>query len=202
MDMFLINFLFMGVAKLGYYNKKYLGHPQSDQNGIKDNITEYEQNIRIFTYCSALGGGACVTPVGVEYVMWPYKVSKFITRLKKVVLHNPEYTGLRFYTDAGPDGLCPNSIGVEKDFYVGLSSSATENPAKVAFNGVLCSGAVPYDIEFSGRQLPQPIDIAWNAYIYVYVWWGDSLYINAGSAFKDLSMPIFELVKIDCEMKI
>jgi len=182
--------------------RNYIGRPQTDASDVKDVITEFEQNIRIFRYCGGIGGGGCVVPAGIEYVVWPFRVSKYIVYNRKVIFHNPELTGLRFYTDAGADILCPNSIDVEQDFYMGLSASDSDDPETTAKAGTVLNGAPPYDIEFRAEKIPQPTDPSWESIIYVYVWWGNTAWINLGSAFHDLTQPSIELVKHDNELRI
>lgn len=184
--------------------RKIINRPQSDTQDLRDNVTEYSQNIRIFRFCAigVGGGGDCIAPTGSEYVIWPFRVSKFITHISKVTFHNPELTGLQFFTDAGVLGLCPYSLGTEQDFYIGLAATDSLDPETTAKAGTVLNGLPPYDIEFPTNKCPQPTEVGWDSIIYVYVWWGDSTFINAGGAFFDLTKPSIELVKMDNEMSI
>lgn len=182
--------------------KKFKARPQTELYNIKDQVTEYANNIRIFTFCGGLGGGDCVNPAGQTYVIWPFKVDKHITYIRQLTFHNPEFTGLRFYTDAGADIFCAHNIGSEKTFYMGLSASPSDDPETVARAGTSLSGALPYDIVFNAEKCPQPSDPAWEAIVYVYVWWGDSTFVNEGSAFHDFTNPLISLTKNDNEKSI
>ena len=82
---------------------------------------------------------------------------------------------------------------------MGLSASALDDPETTARAGVELSGALPYDISFNADKCPQPNDPAWEAIIYVYVWWGDATLVNEGSAFHDFTNPLISLVKNDNE---
>lgn len=182
--------------------RQFISRPQSDNSKVKDTVTTYDQNIRIFRYCGGAGGGACVTPAGTQFVIWPFRVPKFITHISKVIFNNPELTGLQFFTDGGADAFCAHTLAVEQDFYMGLAATALEDPEPTARAGTVLNGLPPYDIEFPVDKCPQPTDTGWENIIYVYVWWGNSAFIDAGSAFHDLTEPSIELVKVDNEMKI
>lgn len=172
----------------------FKGTPKSQQ--------EYSP-LLLVQLCGGSGGGDCVQPIGTEYVIWAYRVPKFITYNRKVVFNNPEFLGVQVFDDAGPAGFCSHSIGNEQPFWVGLSASDADDPESTAKAGVQLSGDLPYDIEFYADKIPQPTENDWEAIIYVYVWWGDSGFINGGSiSGLSESNPLFQLVKHDYDIKI
>lgn len=160
--------------------------------------------IRLFQICGGAGGGECLEPAGVEYVIWAYRVPKFITYNRKVVFNNPEFLGVQMFNDAGPAGFCDHSVGTEQVFYVGLSASSADDPEATAKAGVELSGDLPYEIEFYADKIPQPTDPDWENIIYVYVWWGSTAFINGGNVGGQISndRPLFQLVKHDYDIKI
>lgn len=180
----------------------FKGRPQSEAHELKDDVTQFTTNIRVFRFCGGLGGGGCVIPVGSQYVIWAFKVSKHVTYNRKVVFHNPEFTGVRIYSDGGPDIFCTNSLGSEVSFWMGLSASASADPETTAKAGVQLSGALPYDIEFSAQKCPQPTDAAWNSIIYAYLWFDSPDVINEGSTFGTIDNPSMKLVQHDNDSRI
>lgn len=163
-----------------------------------------EAGFLYFTYCGGSGAGACLTPTGVTGVVIPYRVPKTITRNMRIIFENREYFGVRMYTDAGSNGLCPNSIGVEQPFYLALSADGLLTDAQVIAQGVQCIGPAPYEIEFKENRIPQPKSTAWNNRIYLHVVWGNAGYINSLGDSSDLShLPTensFKIVKHDYEI--
>lgn len=140
--------------------------------------TDIQDTVRILLYCGGGGGGACPDTLGAEYVILPYRVPRYITYNRKIIFVNNEFFGFRIYSDGGSDGLCDHSLSVEQSFWIGLSASDADDPETTAKAGVELSGALPYEIEFPADKCPQPTDPAWENIVYVYVWWGDSNFIN------------------------
>lgn len=173
----------------------FKGAPKSQQ--------EYSP-LKLFQICGGAGGGECLELAGVTHVIWAYRVPKFITYNRKVVFLNPEFLGVQMFTDGGPAGFCNHSADTEVPFWVGLSASDADDPETVAKAGVELSGNLPYEIEFYADKIPQPTELAWANIIYVYVWWGDTGYINGGNVGGQISdeRPLFQLVKHDYDIKI
>ncbi len=170
----------------------FKGAPKSQQ--------DYDP-VLLFRNCGGSGGGGCVLPIGLTHVIWAYRVPKFITYNRKIIFDNPEFLGVRIYNDAGSNGFCPNTIGTEQTFWVGLGVSSSLDPETTAKKGVELSGVLPYQIEFQADKIPQPTDPLYVNIIYVYVWWGDAGFINENAAITN-ERPAFDLVKHDYDIKI
>ncbi len=136
-----------------------------------------EAGYLFFKYCGGGGAGACVVPTGQTGVVLDYRLQRYIVYNKRIVFENKEFFGARFYTDAGSDGSCPNSLGSEVPFYMALSIDGNLTDAEVQAQGVQLSGALPYDIEFLSNKIPQPSEGAWSDHIFVHLYWGSSAYI-------------------------
>jgi hypothetical protein len=148
--------------------KQFTGRPNTDQL----------ETFRLLLYCGGGGGGGCILPLGVTGVVLKYRVQKFITYNRKIVIHNKEFQGVRIFEDAGSDGFCPNSLGTERSFWMGLAADPGLPVEATAKAGLELSGALPYDIEFPADLCPQPTDPAWENFVYVYIWWGSPLLMN------------------------
>lgn len=170
----------------------FKGRPKTEQ--------EYSP-LQLFLECGGSGGGACLPLIGSTYVRWAFRVPKHITYNRKIVFLNPEFIGVRIYTDGGPVGLCDHSLGTEIPFYMGLSASIAADPETTAKAGVQLGGALPYEIEFLANKIPQPTDPAWTNIIYAYLWWGNPNTVNEGSVMANDS-PIMQLIKHDYDIKI
>lgn len=157
-----------------------------------------DANYLFFVYCGGLGGGSCVLPLGVTGVTYPVKIPKFITRNTKLVFENPEFIGIRIYTDAGPAGFCANSIGTEVPFYMALSVDGNLTDEQVVAQGVQLSGAPPYSIEFTEKKIPQPTHPDWDGNIYVQLYWGSAAYVNGVGGLPDNST--LQITKHDYEI--
>ena len=107
-------------------------------------------------YCGGMGGGGCLIPLGITGIAIPYKMPRSIVRHRRIILENKEFIGVRIYTDAGSNGLCPNSIGSEVGFYLALSVDGLMTDTEMQQQGKFISGALPYDIEFLAKDIPQP----------------------------------------------
>lgn len=134
-----------------------------------------------YMYCGGSGGGGCITPLGVTGVVLAYRVPKFIVRNRRIIFENKEWFGIRIFTNGGSDGFCPNTLGSEVGFYMALSADGQLTDAQVVQRGKFVSGALPYDIEFLGKDMPQPAEGAnWLGYIFVHIYWGNTGYMNEG----------------------
>lgn len=158
-----------------------------------------DANYLFFVYCGGSGGGGCVLPLGVTGVTYPVKIPKFITRNTKLVFENPEFIGIRIYTDAGPSGFCANSLGSEVPFYMALSVDGIMTDAEIVAQGVQLSGTLPYSIEFTELKIPQPTNPAWNGNIYVHIYWGNAGYLNGAGGLPDDST--LQITKHDYEIQ-
>lgn len=148
--------------------KAFTGRPNTDS----------KDTVRLLLYCGGGGGGGCPDPLGATGIVLPFKVPKYITYNRKIVFNNNEFFGFRIYSDAGSDGFCSHSLGTEQNFWMGLSSDDSLDIETVAKAGLELSGALPYEIEFPADLCPQPTDAAWENIVYVYVWWGNSDFMN------------------------
>lgn len=159
-----------------------------------------------FTYCGGSGAGFCLTPLGVTGIAIPIRMPKAITKHKRLILENREFYGVRIYTNAGSNGLCPNSIGTEVPFYLALSGDGLLTPAEIIKQGVLLSGPAPYEIEFLENKIPQPGDSNYNNFIYLQLFWGDAGYLNDLGQPTDTShkpdQSSFKIVKHDYEINL
>lgn len=159
-----------------------------------------------FTYCGGMGAGACITPMGISGVALPFRVPKAVTRNERIIFENREFYGVRLYTNAGSNGLCPNSIGSEVPFYAALSADGLLTGAEVMAQGVQLSGPTPYEIEFKENKIPQPIDSNYANIIYLQLYWGDTGLLNELGDPGDLSHrpkpESFRIVKHDYEINL
>ena len=163
--------------------------------------TDNIETLRILRYCGGSGGGDCLEPLGVEGIVLPYRVPKYITYNRKIIFHNNEFFGIRIYNDGGPAGFCSHSLGSPADFYIGLAADPNLDMETTAKAGLFISRneVLPYDIEFDTRLCPQPDDPAWENIVYVYVWWGDSSFMAEGG---DIDVGSITLTKHDKDSKI
>ena len=136
-----------------------------------------EEGYLLFMYCGGKGAGGCLTPLGITKTSFAYRVPKYITANRRVIIQN---NGVRLFNDGGPDGFgCPNSQGlIEKSFYMALSVDGNLTDAQVVAQGVRLSGALPYNVEFSALKIPQPSNPLWSNQLFVQLYWGDPTVIN------------------------
>lgn len=165
-----------------------------------------EAGFMYFTYCGGSGAGMCLTPLGITGIALPYRVSKAITRNKRIIFENREFYGVRIYTNAGSNGLCPNSIGSEVPFYAALSADGLMTPEQIMAQGVQLSGPTPYEIEFKENKIPQPINPGYANTIYLQLYWGNAGYLNELGEPVDTShkptVNSFKIVKHDYEINL
>lgn len=165
-----------------------------------------EAGYQYYTYCGGMGAGLCLVPIGVTGVAIPFRVPKSITRNMRLILENREFYGVRMYTNAGSNGLCPNSIGTEVPFYAALSADGLLTGAEVMEQGVQLIGPAPYEVEFKENKIPQPADLNWQSIIYLQLYWGNAGYINGlGQPIDPSHMPdgsSFRIVKHDYEINL
>lgn len=139
-----------------------------------------------FQYCGGQGGGGCLPLLGVTGVVLEYKMPRFIVRNRRIVFENKEFLGVRIYDDGGSTPFCDHSLGTEQGFYMALSNDGNLSTEEVIQRGVFLTGALPYDVEFLAKDIPQPAEGAnWLGYIYVHLYWGSTSYINEGGFTPD-----------------
>lgn len=157
-----------------------------------------------FRYCGGSGGGGCIVPAGATGVVLEYRLSRNIVRNRRIIFENKEFFGVRMYTDAGATMFCSYSLGVEVPTYMALSIDGNLTGPEVQAIGRQLSGALPYEIEFVGDEIPQPYEGAWASHIFVHLYWGSAGYINQVS---DIIGPLptnnsFRVVKHDYDIKL
>lgn len=146
-----------------------------------------------FMYCGGSGGGGCNVPIGTTSTKILFRIPRFVVFNRRILFENKEFFGVRIYTDAGADGFgCPNSLGVEKPFYVALSLDGALTDAQVIAKNKQFSGALPYTMEFLAKDIPQPKQAGWVGYLYLHIVWGDATYINAGGTIGERSIAIIK----------
>lgn len=151
-------------------------------------------------YCGGKGGAGCLNPLGVTGVVVPYRMPRSIVRHRRLLFENKEFSGVRIFSDGGAVGLCDHSLGSEVGFYMILSTSTTINAEQIVKQGQFLMGALSYDIEFLEKDIPQPKDLAYNGYIYVHLYWGDTGYMNEGGTIPDESS--FRIKKHDYDIQL
>lgn len=157
-----------------------------------------------FRYCGRMGGGACIVATGATGAVLEYRIQRNIVRNRRIVFENKQCYGVRIFTDAGPAGLCDHSAGVAKDCYMALSADGGLTDTEVQARGKILTGALPYEIEFVGDEIPQPKDAAWQNSIFVHLYWGDATYINQTSDIIG-ALPTnesFRIIKHDYDIKL
>lgn len=179
----------------------------------KDNETPW----RFYSYCGGGGAGFCTEPLGVEGIVLEYRVSKYIVYNRKIVFENSDFFGILIATDGGPDFFCSHSVGSYVDVYMGLAATDSEDletTAKaggVVLNGIDDLGAL---VEFEAPKIPQPFLPArdgggpnpdWDAKIFVYLWWGNTSYVNGAgdpTAGGAIDARAFNIHKHDNDVKV
>jgi len=144
-----------------------------------------------YMYCGGKGGGGCLDPLGTTGIVLAYRVPRFIVRNRRILFENKEFNGVRIFTDAGAGGLCSHTLGSEVGFYMALSADGQLTDAQVVQRGKHITGALPFDIEFLAKDIPQPAQGAeWLGYIFVHLYWGNTGYLNEGGEIDQYSMRI------------
>lgn len=141
---------------------------------------EVEASYLYFRYCGGVGAGDCLTPIGATSIVLSYRIPRFVVRNRKIIFENRELFGIRIYTDGGSDGLCPNSLDVEQNWYIALSADGILTDAEIIARGQQLSGVLPYQIEFLEDDIPQPKEASWQGRIFVHIYWGSAVYLNEG----------------------
>lgn len=157
-----------------------------------------EEGYLLFMYCGGKGAGGCQTPLGITRTSLSFRVPKYITANRRIVIQN---NGVRLFNDAGPDGFgCTSSQGViERPFYMALSVDGTMTDAQVIAQGVQLSGALPYNVEFSALKIPQPKNPLWSSQIFVQLYWGDPTVINQGG--NPITSSMLAITKHEYDIK-
>lgn len=160
--------------------------------------TDDQDTVRLLRYCGGAGGGGCLEPLGATGILLPYRVPKYITYNRKIILENKEFFGPWIFDDGGPDGFfCDHTIGDnEKTWFIGLTFDSGADIEAVAKAGYELSGEPPYDIEFPADMCPQPTEAAWESIVYVAVYWGDPNLMN-NSVSGQITVASFEIKKHD-----
>lgn len=172
-------------------DRKYLGYPKS----------HVKRDWQLSKYCGGSGGAPCVTPLGVTKVFFYIDISPLVVFNRNLVLHNPEFSGVRIYTNGGASGPCPDSIGTEQQWYLAFGTTSTLTDAQIVAQNNVFSGAPPYSIEIGANKLPQPSDPTWGQKIYIYIYWGNTAYVNYAQALANF-VQYLKIVKHDYDMKL
>lgn len=143
-----------------------------------------------YQYCGGKGGGGCLDPLGATGVVLEYRMPRFIVRNKRIIFENKELFGVRIYSDGGAVFLCDHSLGVEQGFWMALSIDGQLTDSEVINKGKFITGALPFDIEFLAKDIPQPTSPSWDNHIFVHLYWGNAGFINEGGAIDENSMRI------------
>jgi hypothetical protein len=143
-----------------------------------------------YQYCGGKGGGGCLDPLGVTGIVLSYRMPRFIVRNKRIIFENKELFGVRIFSDGGATGFCDHSTGVEQGFYMALSADGNLTDEEVQSRGKFITGALPYDIEFLAKDIPQPVQASWDGYIFVHLYWGNTSFVNEGGDIDENSMRI------------
>lgn len=168
--------------------------------GRPDGMLE-SSGYQFFRFCGGAGGGDCAVPLGATGVVLSYRLQKYIVRNRRIVFENKEFFGVDVYTDAGPSGFCSYSLGSRVNTYMALSIDGNLTDAEVQAQGVILTGATPYDVEFLGKDIPQPFDNGWSDHIFVHLYWGNAGYINNSTNF-DISEFSLRIKKHDYDIKL
>lgn len=157
-----------------------------------------EASHMLFLYCGGSGAGGCITPPSGRSAVFSFQVPKFITYNRRLVLENKVVSGLRFWNNAGSDGICPNSLGVvESPFWVAFTDNGILDENSIETKGIRLSGALPYNFEVPADHLPQPVlpngggpNPNWVSIIYVHVFWKTAGLMNEGGVIGNRSVKI------------
>lgn len=143
-----------------------------------------------YQYCGGKGGGGCLEPLGTTGIVLEYRMPRFIVRNRRIIFENKELFGIRIYSDGGAAGFCDHSLGVEQGFYMALSSDGNLTDEEVQSRGKFITGALPFDIEFLAKEIPQPAELSWDNQIFVHIYWGNVNFINEGGEITEDAMRI------------
>lgn len=120
--------------------------------------------------CGGSGAGFCYLPANFTYLWWRIFATNFVTRNRRLVLQNLDF---KSYLNAGFDGICANSEGASQDYDIVLSYASDPsniNAANEVTRITIAAGqTLPYEIEFTASQIPQPTDPRWNGIFLVII---------------------------------
>ena len=186
---------------------QFRGRPNSQK--------DLENQLNLYVYCGGGGAGACLDQLGAQGMVLRYRVQKDIVYNRKIVFENSDFFGVVIGTDAGSDGLgCSHSYGQDRDCYVGLGISAslpleaTAKKSGYVLNGFGDLGTL---LEFDAPDIPQPflpeggVNPDWESAIFVYLWWGDSTFVNGAGDISDggrIDTRAFNIVKHDNDIRL
>lgn len=156
---------------------------------------------QFFRFCGGSGGGGCLAPLGATGVVLSYRLQKFIVFNRRIVFENKEFFGVDVYTDAGPDGFCSYSLGSRVNTYMALSIDGNLTDAEVQARGVILTGALPYDVEFDAKDIPQPYENGWADHIFVHLYWGNAGYLNNNTT-GVIDNSAFRIKKHDYDVRL
>ncbi len=175
---------------MGSQTREDVGFPS---NQVKGDDYRYNPG------CGGSGAGVCVLPAAFSFVYWSIKVNPFSSRNNMLVLHDDDFL---VYTNAGSDGICPNSNGSRVAFDVLLfyqSPAAGINEAlATAKVNVPTSQALPFDIEFTEGKIPQPTNVLYERKIWVAINFAATGLMIGGLAQNTEAM---QTVKLDYEAR-
>lgn len=180
---------------------QFKGRPHSNKDEAPANSNYYG----IYRYCGGAGSSGCLSPLGMTGTILEYKVSKLVVYNRLLIFQNSNEYGVNIVTDAGAAGLCSSSPGSSVDFYMGISATNTGDIETVARSGVLLNDPIGDTIEFSIDMLPQPTSSDWTARFYVYLWWGNTAYLNSGGDTSNggaIDERSFKIVKYDNDIRV
>lgn len=152
-----------------------------------------------FSYCGGSGAGSCLNPLGVTQYVYPIRVPKFVVFNRSLLLQNNQ--SIDIGTNGGFDGICSNSYGSRRPWYLAFSADGILTDDQVKAKGkVFNQSSFPaYDIFVQAKDLPQPKDANWQGRIYVHIVWDSTTYVNSNG---DFHPDMLFLVKHDMDEKI
>lgn len=147
--------------------------------------------------CGGSGAGFCYLPAVYSYIYWSIKVNPFSRRNNKLVLRDDTWLP---FTNAGNNGLCPNSEGSRVPFDVLLfyekPVGTLDRSLATGIINVPTSTALPFTLEFGEELLPQPISPDYERRIWVVIDLGATGYMT-GNAPQEIEL--MQTIKLDYE---
>lgn len=147
------------------------------------------------------GGGDCQVQLGKTKVVYAIDVNPFAVFNRNLILQNPLSGGIRIYSDAGVSGICSSSLGSERSWYLAFGATNALTDAQIVAQNNILSGAPAYNIEVGFNKLPQPTDPSWASKIYVYIYWGDTTFINSDLLLVN-DVQYLKMLKLDQDIKL
>lgn len=120
--------------------------------------------------CGGSGTGFCTLPLNTRYIWWRQFGTNFLTFNRKLTLQNVNF---KSSLNAGSDGICPNSNGSSMPYDLLLVYQAEGGifyESDVSIRVPISSDrTLPFTIDFSADQMPQPTDARWVGLFYIVV---------------------------------